>query len=1046
MSIKMWLLVIEILLIVLATCAWGKDAPTFYTPERIAIARENVEKYEWAQQTLDTIMKGQAQTYIIGRQYVSAEDYSAQSDEFMWELQPPTTISRVDTHEAFAECPIHGLEVRKLNAWHPWRIDPINHPYQVMCLLGKEWYPSNKFGEGDMTSGDFPDDGNGYVAPDGRHFYLIREYAHSCYCAVTIPCLRSLSQAWLLTGEEKYAHKCAILLARLASEYPNHDDRQDRLYMAPYGGTHPHYTWKRGGMITDLIWETFCTEAAVYAYDAIYDYLGEDPELITFLTDKGLPIENAGDLREYIEHYLLKAAATGLLNGAIHGNIGHHQALAMALALVMDDYSDNHPNSKDMVDFAYHGEGHCAYIMINGLYRDGGGHESPGYNNIKLDFIRVAQVMEEIRQRRPDEFPVTEYPDLFGSEKAASIFDYFIDLKMLGYFIPSIGDAGGIRKARRVGPRNWSMVSDQNIFAFSKYGDPRYARACTRLDGTFYGGKLFEPYPIDEIEAALEDPASEIKPVSRLLDGYGVGILESGEGEHRRAVALNYSAIPGHRQSDNLNLEVFARGVNILPDLGYPFSWDYTSQWDDNIMAHNTVSVGESKADQRVRVGNAATLFASQNGVHVVTAHHVPYPPGYGVTKDAAPDVDLYERTAILIDIDPERFYVVDLFAVNGGDQHDQSWHGPLPEPELPLLDWQQQTGTLAGPDVEQFATYTDRWGREWTNFPCYLKDIKRARLDQPAIWKWDYGLEQGDTLHLHVIPVGGPLEAIMGNGRSPARPADWKLDYLVCRRMVESGARSLFLNVIDAFQGEPVVKRVSLISEDPLELEVAYEGGSDRIQIATPASPSSTTGHRPQGVRVVSASGGEVVRDVQMGQYAPDEGPGYVSDTIRDLDYQSREIAIAYEDGRAQEFAPGRAVRIYNWGRSGLYIIREQRREGDLLWLMLDTTALLARGPVTEVEDGAISLSEYFQFATGKAGDDGKLASGGPHFFAGARLGEGDSARIVEAVANTSGSSTKIFLHDEAAKADLQADYAEKIVSVWEYGIGDNVELACVK
>ena len=800
-------------------------------------------------------------------------------------------------------------------------------------------------------------------------------------------------------------------------------------------------------MISDLIWETFLTEAAVYAYDAIYDYLGEDPELIAFLKSKGMPVENAGELRKYIEHYLLKAAATGLLNGAIHGNAGHHQALAMAIALVLDDYSDERPNSRDMVDYAYHGIGHCANIMINGLYRDGGGHESPGYNNIKLDFIRVSQVMEQIRQKHPNQFPVAKYPDLFDNEKAASIFDYFIDLITLSHFIPNIGDCGGIRKSQRVAPRAWSMIASQNIFAFGKYGNPRYARAATRMNGTLYPGELFEPYPEAEIKAALTKPGSEIKPVSRFLDGYGAAILESGEGDNRRAVSLNYAAIPGHRQSDNLNLEVFARGVSILPDLGYPFTWDYTSQWDDNIMAHNTVSVGETKADQRVRVGNEATLFASERGVHVVTAHHVPYPPGYGLAKDAAPDVDLYERTVMLVDIDPERFYVVDLFAVNGGDQHDQSWHGPLTEPETPSLEWKQQpTGTLAGPDTEQFAEYTDRWGRTDTNFPCYLKDITRATLDQPATWKWQYGLDEGDTLHLHVIPVGGSLEVIMGNGRSPARPEDWKLDYLLCRRTVENGAPSLFLNVIDPFQGEPVVQHVKVISEEPLELEVSYEGGTDRIQFGLAPAPSSTTDHRLQGVRIVSSSGGEIVRDVQVGQWGDDADAGYISDAIIALNYATREIAIPWEDGREEEFAAGRAVRIYNWGRSGMYTIRKQRREEGRLWLTLDTTALLMRGPVAQVEDDALDLAEYCVFATGHADKDGKLDSRGPHFFAGARLGEGDAARVVEAVANTSGSAARIFLHEPATKADLEAAYTDRAVSVWEYGIGDSVELARVR
>jgi hypothetical protein len=994
-------------------------------------------------------MRGQPYGYLIGRDYTSAEDYAEQSDDFIWELQPPTSIPRIYPHEAVAECPVCGQAVRTINPWHPWRLDPINHPYQIQCRMCDRWFPSNDFGAGDMTSGDYPDDGNGWVAPDGRHFFFIREYAHACYTGVTIPTLKSLSQAWVLTGDPKYAHKCAVLLARLASVYPNHDDRQEWLWNAPYGGYHPHYKWKTGGMITDLIWESFCSEGAAYSYDAIYEYLDDDPELFEFLQAKGMPVKNAEELRNYVNHYLLRAAAAGVLNGAIAGNPGHHQALALALALVMDDYSDIHPNSKDLVDWAYHGAGRTAYIMTNSLYRDGGGQESPSYNNIKLDFIRVSEMMEEIRAKHPEVYPVEQYPDIFGNEKAASIFDYFLTLPALGVFHPSVGDGGStFGDARRHQPVVWSQVYSHNLFAFRKYGNPIYARAATRVDGRMAPGNLFDPYPGEALAKVLEDPASEIIRKPRLLDGYGVALLESDQGDNRRALMLNYSAIMGHRQGDNLHMELYARGLNILPDLGYPYSWDYVRPWDYHTMAHNTVSVNETIGNLGQYTGNAASLFASQDGVHVISARHLPYPPWYEAGGQPGPQgVDQYERTSVLIDVDEERFYVVDLFAVSGGDQHDQSWHGPLVEPVLPDLDWQvQPTGTLAGPDVEQFAEYTDRWDRTWTNFPCFVKDVKRAQLDEPRFWEWDFGMEEGDRLRIHVIPVGGPLEAIMGSGGSPARPPGWKLDYLLCRRMVEAGQRSLYLTVLDAFQGQPVVQQVRVISEEPLELEVTYDGGVDRISLATPEGPSTTNEHREHGLHVVSTRDGQIVRDVQIGSWAPEQGPGYATQPIQEVDYQGRRIALTPEAGQEAEFAVGRGLRIYNADRSSMYTITDVAQEDGQLWLTLDTTALLARGPVTGADDGVVELGASCVFATGRMDAEGQIGNPGPYYFGGARLGEGDLARPIEAVVNRSVSAARVFLQASVSAEELLRDYGDSIVSMWDYGVGDSVELAIVR
>ena len=1026
--------------------AHAKSSQTFYTPARIAVGRENVKRHDWAKAQFARIMNGEPQTYIIGREYVSAKEYAAQSDEFMWLLQPTTRLPRVSTHETMAECPIHGTDVRKINAFHPWRIDPIRHPYQIQCALGKEWYPSNDWVNGDMTSGEFPDDGNG-ILHEGRRFYMLREYAHAAYCAATIPCLRALSQAWVLTGDPQYAHKCGVLLTRLASEYPNHDDRKDRLYLAPYGGRHPHYTWKTGGMITDLIWETFCTEAAVLAYDAIYDYLGQDEALIQFVRGKGVPVETADDLRRYIEKYILKAAAVGLLNGDIHGNEGHHQALAMTIALVLDDYTGPSPNSLDMLEYTYHGEGRAAYMLANGLYRDGGGHESPNYNAIKFDFIRVARLMEQARALHPDLLPVDRYPDIFAEAKGRAMFDYFIDVMVMDTFTPSIGDCAGRLVPARVKPDYYSYVGAPNLYAFERFGDPKYARASTRPNGTMIAGELFEEYPAEALEAAVAGDAGQIVRRSRLLDDYGAAFLESGEGDHRRAVVLNYAATPGHRQQDNLNLEFFARGIDLLPDLGYPFSWDYRWEWDANIMAHNTVSVGETHADIRQRLGNESSLFVSESGVHAIVAHHNPYPTEAGLSKAAAPGVDLYERTVLLVDIDPERFYVVDLFAVNGGDQRDQTWHGPLVSPKSPDLDWEvQETGTLAGPDVPQFAKYKDRWGREWVNFPSFVRNIRRARLDAPALWTWDYGMPEKDRLNLHVIPLGGPLEAIMGTGRSPARPEDWGLDYLFLRRMAEVPERSLFLTVLDAYQGDAAtVTGVRVISQDPLEIEVSYQGGSDRVCIGTPAGPSLTTAYRKHGIRVVSTVNGETRRDVQAGHWAPGQGPGYAHAELVATDCPAQKVAIPYSEALEAICEPGRAVRIFNERRTAMFRVVETAREDDRLWLKLDTSALLARGPVIAVEDGVLEVGAHFTLSTGGVDAEGKLLEGRHLYFAGSRLGEGDEGLKVRGTWRKSGSETRVFV-EGADRESLERVFLGRMAYVWQYGVGDTLEVVRVE
>ena len=215
-------LVIIFALVGLRTAASAKSGRTYFTPERIAIAKSNVDRYEWAQQEQRRIFEtGDAIRYYIGPIYTSADTFVKQSDDFIWMLQPTTAIPRtydIGKHPR-AVCPVHGDAVKKHGTFNPWSIDPIGHPYQLRCPEGGEWYPSNRYDQGDLTSGDFPDDGLGCIHKGDRYCFLI-EYAHMAYGSVVVPTLKSLSEAYILSDDTRYAHKGCILMARLVHLLP----------------------------------------------------------------------------------------------------------------------------------------------------------------------------------------------------------------------------------------------------------------------------------------------------------------------------------------------------------------------------------------------------------------------------------------------------------------------------------------------------------------------------------------------------------------------------------------------------------------------------------------------------------------------------------------------------------------------------------------------------------------------------------------------------------------------------------------------------------
>lgn len=262
--------------------------------------------------------------------------------------------------------------IKRYSAFYPWRLNFEKHPYKVICPLGGEMYPSNDFAAGDLTSGPYPDDGKGCVV-DGKRYQFISYWTHVAYLAWVRPTICSLAEAYLLTDDPRYAHKAAILLAALANQFPGPRYHSDECHGGKYG--------PRSGGVTDYIWECIALPRLALAYDAIWPVYERDPELLALLKSKGLPAGSPAEARQFVEDRLLRQAMQGLVDGALAGNPGHHQEAAAVLALVMDDYGDRHPNSRDMMRFAYYsGYAPTGWVMSNFLTRDGGGYEGPGYD------------------------------------------------------------------------------------------------------------------------------------------------------------------------------------------------------------------------------------------------------------------------------------------------------------------------------------------------------------------------------------------------------------------------------------------------------------------------------------------------------------------------------------------------------------------------------------------------------------------------------------------------------------------------------------------
>jgi hypothetical protein len=1013
---------------VTATMASAKTCRTYYDDARLQTMRDNLARYEWARQYRDNLLEGDGdekpRTWSLEGHRFSVRRWAEHDDEFFWRLMPTTRFTKVYPTDRYGLSPRHGTAVRAKGAfYHPWRYDPINHPYQIQDPIDGLWYPSNNFGDGDMTSGDYPDDGHGMVY-QGERYYPVREYSIATYLIYVVPLLQRMSQAYLLTGDENLAHKASILLARVADEFPNSTDKADRCQKGPWG--------YNSGIVTDYIWENFKLTAMALAYDALYDHIGQNQALVTFLQGKGVAVTTPQEVREYIEEHILRVGMQALFEHVIRGNHGHHQETAMTLALVMDDYDQTNPlNSKALADWCMFGEGYMAFIMTNSLFRDGSGAESPSYNTIRFDFINAARCFEQMRRRHPELYPADAYPDIFAEPKARAMFDHFIDIIIQDRFIAPIGDTGGGTLIPQRLDSIWqhALSPDRYLYGYLKYGDPRYARVLAGGKDALPAGDPFEPYHGDELLAAALLPAAQIREESRALDGYGVAILSSGSGAHSRSYSLNYSNHFQHSQYDNLSAGHYSNYVDLLPDLGYPYTWEYL-EWDSGLATHNTVTVNEAPGKYVCPAGRAFML-AGQSPLQVACVAHDPYlyDP---VHNPQVPPVDRYERTAVLVDVSPEEYYVLDLFYVSGGEQHDQSWHSAICPCDRPDLPWQDQPGTVAGPQVAQFDRWTDRWGQQRQTALSYLTHVSTATTLEPACFTWRLGLEDDNRLRLHIIPVDGPVELILSDGRSPARPPDWKLDYLFVRRQGAEGLVSRFVTLIDGRPGpEPTVQQVEVISREPLKVRVTHSGGVDELTLRWAEQVTGPFAPRQLAVTL------------QRGEQSWQIGETYRAGEVVACDYAANTITVS---GVSPDALPGRYVRLYTDRRSSLYRVLAAEAAGEeLTRLQLDQTPLLFKVMVSGFGEGRLLNSAPQWSWTAQEDKEGNLIPW--------RIWHGDAV-IISEDGQTSyqvegmPKGESVLVAGQPTAAQLQREFTDPngdgriTASVYDYGPGSRLEV----
>ncbi|MBM4050474.1 MAG: hypothetical protein FJ279_35720, partial [Planctomycetes bacterium] len=159
--------------------------------------------------------------------------------------------------------------------------------------------------------------------------------------------------------------------------------------------------------------------------------------------------------------------------------------------------------------------------------------------------------------------------------------------------------------------------------------------------------------------------------VSTILPGFGHASLGRGAGPNQMQAQLHFSGGYGHHHLDNLHLTLFAKGREMLSDIGY--TWTSIRWWTTSTFSHNTVTVDGKDQAGKSSDGDLLWFFPDSHGVAVVEADGQ---RGYGHIEK----LDTYRRLLVMIPVSDADAYVVDLFRTRGGSVHDWLLHGDADE------------------------------------------------------------------------------------------------------------------------------------------------------------------------------------------------------------------------------------------------------------------------------------------------------------------------------------------------------------------------------
>ncbi|MBL8228217.1 MAG: heparinase II/III family protein [Bryobacterales bacterium] len=817
-------------LLLLFVMADAKDRSVFFPPDFIERAKANAQRHPWAAAIQQQIVR-------------DAQPWMRMSTDELWSLMFGPNITRSHMVWSAGFCP----GCRNRVPMYDWEIDAHRHPWKVRCPHCREFFPKNDFAgyhrSGLNEQGIFEpkranrkllfntehpdpadpkhrfgvDDGEGYVEGSNRWRFIGAYLPYGQYGQLIENGIARLSAAYMVTDDTQYAHRAAILLDRVADIWPEFDYGEQGLVYerARYGGG-------VSGYVFYSIDSAYNVRRLTLAYDQIFEAARRDPALVSFLAAKAAqyklpnPKRTFADIQKNFEDRVLRDVLANPLK--IRTNYpGTESALALIRTVL------NWPANRAEVASALN-EIVAVSTEVDGLTGEKG---LAGYSAIAPRYLAEllelygradSQLLSEILARQPN---------------LRKTYRFFADTWSARQYYPHTGDSGAfaIRSTQYAGlsfdrPHAGGKFDiDPPVSSYSflwrlhkATSDPFYAQ----LIHLGSQGK-FDELPLDIFATAPGAMQRELRdviarhgplpePGSVHYSQWRLGILRPKRNPAAAALWLDYDSIPegrnkGHLHFDAMNIGLFAKGLDLLPEFGYPavqFGDWHTPQalWHKMTAAHNTVVVD----GQNQKGGpTEATLWADGDEFRAIRASS---PSQIGGSQ--------YERTVAMAGTGADDIYVFDVFRVRGGTDHAKFTHshfGTITTSGLILKSSPDYGNNTLTRNFQSDSQAASGWSADWK-----IEDRYRY-------------LPAGSNVHFRYTDLTEGAEASTLESWTVKNLSSteefWIPTVMVRRRAAQGPLASTFVSVMEPYEGTSRIKAIRRLKHEDVAVEVELISGA---------------------------------------------------------------------------------------------------------------------------------------------------------------------------------------------------------------------------